>query len=187
MTIQDSQQYKKLSEALSTIAELKVPENLQAIALKYLLSGDGPDRKSPDDIASRETEHAVDGKLNPRTQNWMKQHDLNSAHIDSVFFTVDDEIEIITNKLPGTSKQANTKNVYLLCGAMNLLQNGDSNFSDSEARQICKKVGCYNEGNHATFVKGLGNAIAGDKSRGYTLTNPGLKQAADLIKIISAM
>jgi hypothetical protein len=50
------------------------------------------------------------------------------------------------------------------------------------ARQFCERIGCYDQANHAAHIKNRGNEFTGDKNRGYSLTNPGIKKGVALIK-----
>lgn len=66
------------------------------------------------------------------------------------------------------------------------MKTGDSKFTDKAARETCKKLGCYAETNHATHMKKPGNVLSGSKESGWTVTGPGMKAAAELIKGFTA-
>lgn len=60
-----------------------------------------------------------------------------------------------------------------------------SSFDDKSARAQCQSSGCYDHTNHATYMKDKGNDLAGSKDKGWSLTNPGLKAGAMLVKQIA--
>ena len=43
-------------------------------------------------------------------------------------------------------------------------------------------MGFFNEGNHAKYMKEKGNVLGGTKDAGWTLTTPGLKSGAEIVK-----
>jgi hypothetical protein len=85
-------------------------------------------------------------------------------------------------QLLGRNKKEQTYNAYVLVGIGQLLLTGDASFDDRAARSLCEKFGCYNSANHSTHLREKGNEFTGTKERGWTLTAPGLKRGADLIK-----
>ena len=85
-------------------------------------------------------------------------------------------------KSPGKNGKEKTINAYVLTGVSAFLQTGETKFDDKTARDVCKTMGCFNEGNHAYYLKGRGNVLGGSKDSGWTLTGPGLKLGAELIR-----
>jgi hypothetical protein len=69
-----------------------------------------------------------------------------------------------------------------MAGLASLIGSGDPSFTDEQARALCVHFGCYDNGNHSTFVKALGNQATGSKTSGWKLTSPGLSAIAELIK-----
>jgi hypothetical protein len=100
-------------------------------------------------------------------------------------FHFDGQCELIAAP-PGTNKREQTINAYVLIGVQHLLQSDDSKFSDAAAVALCKRLGCYDQANHALTRTKFGNRLTGSKDSGYTLTVPGLDQAATLIKTIGS-
>jgi hypothetical protein len=87
------------------------------------------------------------------------------------------------HNVPGKSRREQTLNVYVLTGLGQFLRSGDRAFDNAMARGFCEKLGCYDPNNHSKFL--TGNRISeftGDKSKGYTLTNVGMKRGAALVK-----
>jgi hypothetical protein len=66
------------------------------------------------------------------------------------------------------------------------LKTCESKFTDKVARETCKRLGCYAETNHATHLKKPGNVLSGSKENGWTVTGPGMKSAAELVKGFTA-
>jgi hypothetical protein len=130
------------------------------------------------------SEDAVDeGSLPPRASTWRKQNGLSMEQINQVFHIIGDKVEVL--EVPGASNKEKTINAYVLAGLGRYLVSGDPRFDDKFARDVCSTAGCYDGTNHSTILKTRGNLFTGDKGAGWTLTSPGLKQAADLVKALT--
>jgi len=114
---------------------------------------------------------------------WMKKHGVTITMLEHVFH-LDGQFDVIATP-PGSTKREQTINAYLLIGAQHLLKTDDSKFTEAEAVALCKQTGCHDSANHATTRSKFGNRIAGTKD-GYSLTTPGLDQAAALIKTLGS-
>jgi hypothetical protein len=87
-------------------------------------------------------------------------------------------------EVPGKSKKEKTYNVYVLGGVAGLLATGDPHISDEIARQLCERAACYDQANHANYMREIGGIVSGDKKNGWKLTSPGLQRAGVLVKEI---
>jgi hypothetical protein len=67
-----------------------------------------------------------------------------------------------------------------------MIKTGDAKFDDKSGREACEKVGCYGRTNHATYMSKPGNVLSGSKENGWSLTGPGLKAGADLVKELTS-
>jgi len=112
----------------------------------------------------------------------MRQYQLTLSQIGQVFHIADGEISIIASTAPGKNSKEQTHNAYVLQGISCLLASGNPSFTDKDARKVCQDLGCFNRGNHATYMGDKGNVLAGSKDKGWSLTGPGLKQGADIVK-----
>jgi hypothetical protein len=112
---------------------------------------------------------------------WMKKYGITEAQLEQIFHLDGGKIEVI-GSIPGKSMREQTLNAYLLAGIQQLLQSDEPKFSETGAVALCKQGGCHNVANHSNYRNGLGNRIAGAKDAGYTLTAPGLEQAAAIIR-----
>jgi hypothetical protein len=117
-----------------------------------------------------------------RVKVWMSQNALDEGAFESAFHFSPSGVEVIAHTVPGRSNRERVRCCYLLAGVQAFLSTGDPRFDDESARAICRDLGCYDAANHATYVKALGNLLAGSKSSSYELTHPGLKAAAELIR-----
>lgn len=126
----------------------------------------------------------IAGGYPPSVSNWMRQHDLSSDELDQVFqFHKDGSFDI--HEVPGKTKKERTLNVYVLTGTGMFLTTGDRTFQDQDARKFCENTGCLDAPNHAAILKDRGSEFAGDKNKGFSISNPGLKRAAAIIKEVA--
>lgn len=121
------------------------------------------------------------GDLKPSAKAWMKQYKITNGELQQVFHNADGTISIIGG-VPGRKKREQTLNAYVLEGIRSLLSTGKAYFDDQSARDLCESAGCYDSPNHASTLKNKGNLFTGSKDKGWTLTAPGLKHGAELIK-----
>ncbi|WP_377828844.1 hypothetical protein ACFKHW_38095 [Bradyrhizobium lupini] len=117
-----------------------------------------------------------------KARQWMKKYDITEEQIGHVFHVEGETAQVIAHEAPGGNGKQKTINAYILTGAAALLSSGEAKFNDKSAREVCKNMGCLNDTNHSTYIKERGNVIGGSKDAGWTLTGPGLKSAADLVK-----
>lgn len=124
--------------------------------------------------------------FSPKVIGWLKKNNLDADALNNVFHVEGEVAEIIASEIPGKGGKEKTVNAYLLTGAKNFLTTGDGKFDDKSARDVCEALGCYNSTNHATYLKDRGNFLSGSKSTGWTLTAPGLKAVAELVREMSS-
>jgi hypothetical protein len=133
--------------------------------------------------SNEQSEERADGPpLPPKVANWMRTNGLNHEQLNAVFHIDGGICEVLPAEALGKNGKEKTINAYVLAGVAAFLQSGEPRFDDKTARDVCRTMGCFNEGNHAYYLKGKGNVIAGSKDGGWMLTGPGLKLGADLIK-----
>ena len=116
---------------------------------------------------------------------WMARYNVSEEELEEVFhFREDGTFDI--HDVPGTSKKEKTLNTYTLTGLGRYLATGQKTFDNSLARGFCNSIGIDDATNHATHLKQIGAELGGDKKRGFTLTNVGLKRGAELVKAITS-
>lgn len=125
------------------------------------------------------------GGFGAKADRWMTQNGVSMAAIEEVFHCEGSEIQVIASQVPGSSKRAQTHACYLICGIRAMLATDEPKFTDAEATDLCKHIGCFDAANHAKSRAELGNIVAGTKSAGYTLPAPGLRAAATLLKAMA--
>jgi hypothetical protein len=138
-----------------------------------------------DQISSSRPEHettslAGGDSLPGRAISWMRQNELSMEELQHAFLISDGSMEIIT-QIMGASYREKVRNAYILVGIASLLRSGDQKFDDADARALCERNGIYDSTNHSKYVKG-GNEFTGSREKGWTLTVPGLRVGANLIK-----
>lgn len=174
---------RAFKEAVELFAPLDKEERvrvLRALAAFFDETPSGP--KAP---AEQVSIGELDG-LSARARVWMKQNSLTAEQLQQVFHLSSDGVEVIAPQMPGKSKREQTYNAYVVAGIGNLLLTGVAAFDDKEARALCERSGCYDSANHSAHLRHRGNEFTGSKEKGWTLTAPGLKRAAEIIKEMQA-
>ncbi|QQO32100.1 hypothetical protein JJC00_26380 [Bradyrhizobium diazoefficiens] len=120
--------------------------------------------------------------LAPKVKSWMRANGITREQISRVFHIEGGAPEVLPPEAPGKNGKEKTINAYVLAGIAAFLQTAETRFDDRTARDVCRAMGCFNEGNHAYYLKGKGNVLGGTKDSGWMLTGPGLKLGAELIK-----
>lgn len=117
----------------------------------------------------------------PRVHRWLKENSIGLDQIHQVFHFENGTAEVIAT-IPGKGKKEQTINAYVLTGISNFLSSGEPLIGDKTARELCERSGCYDLANHSAHMKSRGTLFAGSKEKGWTLTSPGLKRGAELIR-----
>ncbi len=183
---------KKTTEIVTEIVELLTPidsaERARVIQASLTLLGEAfPVGSSPSSAVgggSSTTEGDRDGTatLPARAGAWMKQNGISLEELQQVFHLENGGAEVIAGDIPGKNKKDKTYSAYILTGLSKLLSSGSPTFDDKAARALCQSSGCYDKANHSVHIKERGNEFTGTKEKGWSLTAPGLKRAAALIK-----
>jgi len=119
--------------------------------------------------------------LPPKAAAWMRQNGISADQLQEAFHINGNSVDVIAS-LPGRNKKEQTYSAYIIAGIGQLLVTGEPAFDDKTARSLCERSGCYDSANHSAHVKDRGNEFTGTKEKGWTLTAPGLKRGAELIK-----
>jgi hypothetical protein len=154
-------------------------------AAMLFLQEDSPGPKETyTDSAAKES---VDNEVNlpPESVSWLRKNKLTIDDLLQVFhFQKDGTFEILD--APGKSKKEQTIHTYILTGLGCFLAKRVREFDDELARKFCSRVGCYDRPNHSTYLKeGKGSNLSGDKSKGYTITSPGLNKSVELVRQVA--
>ncbi|WP_156949062.1 hypothetical protein [Bradyrhizobium sp. WSM1417] len=183
---------KKLTEVHSKIVDLLQPldsdERIRVINAALMLIGDVPianvGQAAPEHAAQGGTASAENGglpALHARAKTWMSQNGVTKQNLDQVFHIEGQTGELIASSVPGSNQKEQTYNVYILLGVLSLLTTSEPKVDDETARATCKRLACFNQGNHANYMSSRPNTISGSKA-GWTITAPGLTLGAELIK-----
>lgn len=164
--------HRVIQAALLLLGESAVP------TIAKLKSGDAQHRGDGDGDGN-------DDGWSAKTRTWVRQNGLTRDIIDQVFHEKDGVFGVIVEP-PGKSQREKSINAYILTGIATFLASGEPAFDDNSARDLCITSGCYSGTNHATYLKDRGNDFTGSKETGWSLTSPGLKRGAALLKGLSA-
>lgn len=181
---------KKTTEIVAEIVDLLTPidsaERTRVIQASMTLLGEtfsmGPSRAGTDGAGADEVGEGGSSTLPTRARTWMKQNGVLLEELQQVLHLEDGSADVIAGDLPGKSTKEKTYTAYILTGLSKLFSTGTPTFDDKIARALCESSGCYDAANHAVHIKNRGNEFTGTKEKGWTLTAPGLKRAAGLVK-----
>jgi len=184
---------KKTTEIVSEIVELLTPvesaERIKVIQASLTLLGEtlpGGHRNVHDASGDLLDDSGSGLSISSvRARAWMKQNNVSPEELEQVFHLEDGGADVIAGEIPGKNKKEKALNAYVLVGLGKLLAAGNAAFDDKEARSLCESSGCYDQANHSSTIKDKGNEFTGSKEKGWTLTAPGLKRAALLVKEIA--
>lgn len=124
-------------------------------------------------------------ELHVKARTWMRTNSVSRAQIDHVFHREEAGFEILGGEVPGKSDREKTINAYMLTGIAQFLLTGEAKCADKSARTTCNAYGCFQATNHAKFLKATGNVLTGSKAKGWTVTGPGLRAVAEVLKEMS--
>ncbi len=122
------------------------------------------------------------GERSAAVRQWMRRHGVSDEALDRHFHRDGERTAVIDSPKATRTKKEQVANAYLLQGVAALLSTGVAAFTDDEARDLCRQLGCFDSTNHSKAYKDFGNRLIGSLGDGWRLTNPGLQAAADLLK-----
>jgi hypothetical protein len=176
---------KSITDVVGTVVDELAPlssdERQRVIRATLALLGESQE----DAPQSRNNQRPASGdvdELPHRARSWMQHNQLSEEELQRVFHISGTGVEVIAAEIAGKGRSEQVRNAYLLTGLSRLLISGDPSFDDKTARALCESLGCYDSTNHAKYMKDKGNEFTGTKGGGWTLTAPGLKRAAALVK-----
>jgi len=126
------------------------------------------------------------GELNAKARTWLRQNKLTEDQLGDVFHVDGDTVDIIAHSIPGESLADRVSNTYVLVGLRELIRTGEPKFDEEIAKAECERFGTHGKTNHARYAKSGGNLLAGSAKNGWTLTAPGLKAGAELVKKLAS-
>jgi hypothetical protein len=183
---------KATPETLTAIIKLLEPlssaQRQRTVAAAMMFLGEAalqkPKQEASGGGSSRDSkEGESEGDYSAHITKWMKQNEVSAEELDQVFhFNGDGTYDLL--HAPGNSKKEQTVNTYILTGLGKYLAVNDRSFEDATARSFCDKIGCFDKSNHAAHIKNQPE-FTGDKSKGYSITNPGIKRGAALVKEVA--
>jgi hypothetical protein len=172
----------EMTKLIEVLEPLSSEDRARVIRAAMVLLGDADAKISPDKGIESEMQTGDSEELPARAHMWMKHNNISVEQLQQVFHVAKGEVDIIAAHIPGKSKKEQTFNAYVLVGLKELLSTGNAVFQDKAARSLCESAGCYDAANHSTYLKDRGNEFSGSKEKGWTLTAPGLKRGAEIVK-----
>ena len=167
---------------VGVLTPLSIEDRQRAISATMILFGQPPATS----IASSKLEahNESSGGISGKAIGWMKKNSITQEQLEHSFCIEDGSIDVIAARMPAKGKRQQTVQAYVICGLKSFLKTGDPVFTDADGRELCGKVGCYDVANHSGYRKAFGNLLSGTKESGWRLTNPGLSEAAKIVKLL---
>ncbi len=122
--------------------------------------------------------------INPVARKWMARAGFSSAQLGNLFSLGGDEIDLITDSVPGKSKTQRMRSVLLLKAVAAYLSGGAARVSHDELKETCLHYDAFDSANFARHLKEFSAEVSGTKESGYTLTARGLAAATKLVRQI---
>jgi hypothetical protein len=182
---------KAVLEAVPKLVEVLTPlspeDRHRAISATMVLFGQPTPTGNPTLAKAqiREEHTLTEDGISAKASAWMKKYGITREQLDHVFSIEADSVDVIAARMPATGKRQQTVQAYVICGLKAFIKTGEPAFTDTEGRDLCNKVGCYDVANHSNYRKAFGNLLSGTKDSGWKLTNPGLNEAAKFVKQLS--
>jgi hypothetical protein len=174
-----------MTKVVEVLTSLSSEDRIRVIRAAMALLGDAQPNLSSvrgEVDGAEDLDGAGLGSLSLRARTWMKQGGVSEAELQQVFHVTEEGMQIIAAHMPGKNKKEQTYNAYILTGLGQLILTGNPTFQDRAARTLCEASGCYDAANHSATIRERGNEFTGTKDKGWTITSPGLKRAAEIIK-----
>jgi hypothetical protein len=172
---------------INVLAPLSSEQRQRTVAAAMMFLGEAPLQKPRQETSGGSTDNNNgDGEAGYSTHiaKWMKQNEVSAEELDQTFhFHESGTFDLL--HAPGNSKKEQTLNTYILTGLGKYLAANDRSFDDATARGFCETIGCFDRANHAAILKGKGGEFSGDKTKGYSLTNVGVKRGEALVKEVA--
>src|SRR5262245_2954866 len=170
------------TELYNLLEPLDPAQRTKVIKAALTLLGDDIDIEREKSKTKKDEQEPGGDGLRAKARTWARTNSITEEQLHHVFHLDGGKVEVIAAEAPGKTGKQKTVNAYILTGLAQFLQTGEAKFDDKTARAVCKAMGCLDESNHAYNLKGKGNALSGSKDSGWTLTGPGLKAGAELVK-----
>jgi hypothetical protein len=184
---------KEMTDAVSRAMELLRPmspeDRLRVVHASLMLLGDpiSVTRGLGKGLAAEDEEETGMDGLHAKARLWMKQNEVSTEELQQVVHLSGGAADVIAGDIPGKNKKDKTYSAYVLAGLGAFLATASWTFDDRSARSLCERYACYDQANHSATIKGRGNEFTGTKEGGWTLTMPGQKRAAALVKEIGRL
>jgi hypothetical protein len=174
-----------MTKVIEVLSPLESEQRRRVIHAAFALLGEDAAFKSVAASSNKDSggsdEEAIEG-ISKAAATWLAKTKITKEQLEQYLHIEGSEVKVIA--LPGnaTKRIDQVLHTYLIQGVAAYVATGDASFSDKDARELCQHFGCYDQTNHAKYIKEFGNRITGSKNSGWKLTAPGLAAAGDLLK-----
>jgi hypothetical protein len=163
-------------------AKLKIDHSISESSTQH--RDEDQNSGAPDTRAEDEKDDAngvLDG-ISSVARKWITRNGLQPRKLSAIFSLGGEEVDLITNTVPGKNKKERMRSVFLLKGVAAYLGTGVARFAHDQMKEACLQYGAFDAANFAVYYKSLSSEVAGNKETGYTLTPRGLANATEMVK-----
>lgn len=112
----------------------------------------------------------------------VKRSGIALQDLEKIFSIGIDDIDLVTPKIPGTSKSDKFHNVLLLKGIAAYLGTGTAKVTHDELKETALHYSAYDSTNASKYLKSFAGDWTGSKAAGYTLSARGLTNGIAVVK-----
>lgn len=123
--------------------------------------------------------------ISPAGKKWIARNGIKPSKLMAVFSLGIDEIDLVSQSVPGTKKAPRMRNVFLLKGIAAYLGTGVARFTHDQIKEACLHYDAWDGPNFGTNFKTMSAEVSGNKETGYTLTAKGISEATNLLKTMT--
>jgi hypothetical protein len=138
--------------------------------------------KAKNDIGLEDNEVGEIEGISPVAKKWMKRTALPGEKLSELFSLGVDEIDLVSNSVPGQNTKERLRSLILLQGIASYLGTGAPRVDYSKLKLAMQYYGIDPGKNMSTYLKDFASESSGSVSAGFTLTARGLNSATELIK-----
>jgi|SRR5579872_758142 len=164
------------------VAKLKIPKLADDRAKDQ---EDEPRRDTVEAVTAvedKQDDETEDLGISAVAKKWLTRNGIQASQLDQLFSIGGEEIDLISDSVPGGTKRERMRSVFLLKGVAAYLGTGAARFTHDQLKEACQHYDAWDASHFALIFENLSSEVSGNAKSGYTLTSRGLALAARMVK-----